>query len=276
MRKTASESKFLRAALALFLRAGRVTRYSPSRRGCTRLLKLYRKIVPEDFLIRINDFDGDIIFDVNVRGDMDINLWHFPELFEKEERKVFCSSIRPGCTVLDVGANIGFYTLLAAKRGARVFSVEADPLNAAMLRHHVEINGFSDRVTVFELAATECEKTIPLYRHPFNPGESNIIQIGEPSGMVEGRTIDSLNLPSIDICKMDIEGTEFLALMGMRRTLERSPHMKLLVEYAERFGNCESLLAYLRANFSSVKVLEASQSKSPHEVPPFCNLLAVR
>lgn len=271
-----SDSIFFRSALSLLLRAGRVTRYSPSRRGCTRLLRLYRKIIPEDFLIRIHDCDGDIMFDVNMRGDMDVNLWHFPELWEKEAREVFCASISPGCTVLDVGANIGFYTLLAAKRGARVFSVEADPLNVAMLRHHVDINGFNDRVTIFEMAATECEKAVSLYRHPFNLGETNIIQIGELSGMMAGRTIDSLNLPPIDICKMDIEGSEFLALTGMRRTLERSPHIKLLVEYAERFGNCAPLIAYLRANFESVKVLEVNETMVSEKIPPMCNLLAVR
>jgi FkbM family methyltransferase len=276
MPKTASESRFLRAALGLLLRAGRVTKYSPSQRGCTRLLKLYRNIIPEDFLIRINDIDGDIIFDVNVRGDMDVNLWHFPELYEKEEREVFCSSIIPGCTVLDVGANIGFYTLLAAKRGARVFSIEADPLNAAMLRHHVEINGFRDRVTIFEMAATESDKAVPLYRHPFNLGESNILGIGRPSGVVEGRTLDSLNLPPIDICKMDIEGAEFAALNGMQRTLERSPRMKLFVEYAERFGTSESLLACLRANFSCLKVIGVDASNAAGRIPSYCNLLAAR
>lgn len=274
--KTSIRSRFLRATLLLLLKAGRITKYSPSWRGFTRLLWLYRKIIPEDFLVRINDFDDDIIFDVNVRGDVGISLWHFPELYEKEEREIFCSSISPGRTVLDVGANIGFYTLLAAKRGARVFSVEADPLNAAMLRHHVEINGFSDRVTIFEMAATECHKAIPLYRHPFNLGESNIIQRGQQSGIVEGRTLDSLDLPPIDICKMDIEGAEFMALTGMQRTLERSPRLKLLVEYAERFGNSESLLTYLRANFSSLRVIEAGASSSPVEIPPYCNLFAVR
>ena len=237
---------------------------------------LYRKIVPGDFLVRINDFDNDLVFDVNVRGDMGLSLWHFPNLFEKEEREVFCSSVTPGCSVLDVGANIGFYTLLAAKRGARVFAIEADPLNAAMLRHHVEINGFSDRVTIFEMAATDCDRKVSLYRHPFNMGESNIIERGRPSGMVEGRTLDSLNLPSIDVCKMDIEGSELMGLRGMERTLERSPQLKLLIEYNQAFGYGDALLAYLRANFSSLRVLEATAAKATDEIPAFCNLLAVR
>jgi FkbM family methyltransferase len=178
--------------------------------------------------------------------------------------------------VLDVGAHIGFYTLLAAKRGARVFSVEADPRNAALLRHHVEINGFTDQVIVFEMAATECARTVPLYRHAFNQGESNIIQKGQPACMVQGNKLDALNLPPIDICKMDIEGAELMALRGMEQTMARSPKMKLMVEYAQHLGAGEALLEYLRTNFSSVRVIEQNEAAAPDKIPEFCNLLAQR
>jgi FkbM family methyltransferase len=270
------KSSFSRILLSFFLRPGRITKYSPSWRGVNTLLKLYRRIAPEDLFLRINDIDRDLIFDVNVRSNMGLYLWHYPELFESEVRELFCSSITPGCTVLDVGANIGFYTLLAAKRKARVFSVEADPINAAMLRHHVKINGFSDRVTVFEMAATHCLNTVALYRHPFNLGESNIIEKGAHAGMIEGRTLDSLDLPPIDICKMDIEGAELMALRGMERTMARSPHLKLIVEYAQHLGAGKGLVSYLRANFSSVQVIEQTETAASGEIPAFCNLIATR
>src|SRR5689334_19843841 len=199
-------SRLSRAALSLFLRPGRITKYTGRWKGHNTLLRLYRKYLPADLKLRVNDFDGNLKFDVNMRGTLDICLWHFPELYEREQREMFCSLISPGCTVLDVGANIGLYTLLAAKRGARVFSVEADPGNAATLRHHVEINGFRDRVTIFEMAATDAAREVWLYRHAYNPGESNIIERGMPAGTVPGKTLDSLDLPPIDICKMDIEG----------------------------------------------------------------------
>src|SRR5580765_994909 len=224
-------SRLARTALSFLLRPGRITKYTGRWKGHNTLLRLYRKYLPPDLKLRVSNFDGNLKFDVNMRGNVDICLWHFPELYEREERELFCSLIKPGYTVLDVGAHIGFYTLLAAKRGARVFSVEADPRNAAQLRHHLEINGFTDRVTVFEMAATECAKTIPLYRHAFNQGESNIIQNGRPACMVQGNKLDALNLPPSDICKMDIEGAELMALRGMEQTMSRSPKMKLMVEY---------------------------------------------
>lgn len=267
---------FTHRMFPLLLRPGRLTKYSPSWLGVNTLSKLYRRIIPEDLFMRIEDIDQDLIFDVNLRSYMGLYLWHYPKLFEKEERELFCESITPGCTVLDVGANIGFYTLLAAKRGARVFAIEADPLNAAMLRRHIEINGFDKTVQVFELAVTDCIKEVPLYRHAYNMGQSNIIENGEQSGTILAKTIDSLNLPPIDICKMDIEGSEFWALQGMEQTLARSPHIKLMVEYVRDLRMSKELLSYLRTNFSSVRVLEQNELDLSGEIPESCNLLALR
>ena len=270
------KSRLLRVAAPLLLRPVRVTKYFHSWKGYNTLLPLYRQYLPADLLTRIRDFDGGLTLDVNVRGNVGLSLWHFPDLYEEEEREIFCSAIFPGCTVLDVGANIGLYTLLAAKRGARVFAIEADPLNGTMLRHHVKINGFEDQVTIFEMAAIDSPQRVVLYRHPFNLGESNIVEKGAPSGVIEGRTIDSLKLPPIDICKMDIEGAELSALLGMKETMSRSPRMKLLVEFARHYGNADELLSFLRSNFSSVKVIEDIPSGSASEIPAFCNLLATR
>src|SRR5215470_15684241 len=187
-----ADSRLFRLLLSGFLRIGRLTKYSPSWKGYNRLQRLYQRWIPTDFRSRIYDFDGDLLLDVNVRANTDLSLWHFPNLYEPEEQHAFCSAISPGCAVLDVGANIGMYTLLAAKRGARVFSIEADPLNVVTLEHNVAINGFTERVTIFPFAVTDHNGPAPLYRHPYNLGQSNIVKEGEPAGVIEGRTIDSL------------------------------------------------------------------------------------
>lgn len=261
------------AGLAFLLRAGRVTRHLPRVKGFYKLRGFYERFLPQGFLIRTK-FDNDLVFDLDLRDNVGLFLWHFPECYEKEEIEAFCSFVTPGCTVLDVGANIGLYSLLAAKRGARVFAVEADPRNAAMLRHHVKLNGLQKQVTILEVAAAEAERTISLFRHPLNWGESNILGRGRLAGDVTGRTLDSLDLPPLDICKMDIEGAELMALLGMNRTLKRSPHLKLFVEYAESLGDSRALLDFLRKHFSAVRVLERTDAQSG--IPPFCNLLATR
>lgn len=261
--------------MRLVIRAGRITRFFPVAKGFFKLQRFYRRFVPSDFLVRTK-LEGDLLFDVYLRDDLGLYLWNYPDFYEKEEIEAFCSFIQPGSVVLDVGANFGLYTLLAAKRGARVFAVEADPQNAAMLRHNISLNGLEKQITIFEMAATEVEKTVSLYSSERNRGESNIVEKGVPAGVIQGRTIDSLDLPSLDVCKMDIEGSEFNALLGMRQTLERSPKVKLFVEYSEVFRDSAALLRYLREHFSVLSVIETPQANAWNAVPSFCNLFATR
>jgi hypothetical protein len=85
------------------LRAARVTKHLPIFKGLSALLWFYRRVATRD-LMPITDFDGDLKLEISVCETMGINLWHTPKLFEKEERRAFCSAITPGCNVLDVGA----------------------------------------------------------------------------------------------------------------------------------------------------------------------------
>lgn len=268
-------SSIARAGWTLLLKVGRITTLLRRIRGFYKLRSFYQKFLPEGFLIR-TPIDGDLVLDLDPRDNVGLYLWHYPDFFEKEEIAAFCASITKDCVVLDVGANIGLYTMLAAKRGARVFAIEADPLNAALLRHNIRLNGFEDRVTVLEMAATDVEETFPLYRTLPRVGESNIVQKGVLSGNVQGRPIDSLDLPPLAVCKMDIEGAELIALIGMQRTLERSPGLKLFVEYAEVFPNSAALLQYLRSNFSTLRIVEEPE-RDPHGyVPDYCNFFLMR
>src|SRR5216684_869726 len=215
--------------LSKVLRLGRFTKYLPYVRGLGVLRDIYEAVLPKgDLQFRVNDFDGDLRIDIDVRETIGINIWHRPKFFEKHERKLFCAAITAGSVVLDVGANVGIYTLLAAKRGARVFAIEADPQNVEPLRHHVHLNGFDDRVTIFHMAAAAKEGTVMLFRNPSNSGGSSIFRGVDPV-FVTSNTIDSLNLPPIDVCKMDIEGAEMMALLGMNATIRRSPNMKMLI-----------------------------------------------
>jgi FkbM family methyltransferase len=264
-----------RGILRLMLRAGRVTRFFPVAKGFFKLQRFYRRFLPPGFLVRTR-LDGDLLFEVDLRDDLGLYLWNYPDFYEKEEIEAFCSFIKPGTVVLDVGANFGLYTVLAAKRGARVFAIEPDPRNAAMLRYNIGLNGLEKQITIFEIAATEMERTVPLYCSEHNSGESNILEKGVLAGAIQGRTIDSLNLPSLDVCKMDIEGSEFKALLGMERTLERSPEIKLFVEYAEAFCDSRALLEFLRKNFAVLRVMEAPDSDPWSKPPSFCNIFATK
>lgn len=231
------------------IRLTRATRFLPKVRGAGRivwpLVSLYRPFIDEQRLYRISNFDGNLLLDVRPTDTIGAALWHIPQLWERHERRLFCDAIRPGCTVLDVGANIGVYTLLAAKRGAHVFAIEADPQNAAMLRHHLSINGLSAQV--FEVAASDKPGRVSLRRNPNNCGGSVVIAGSD----ITASTIDSLALPPIDVCKMDIEGSEYSALLGMPETLSRSPALTMLIE-SNPLSDQAALMALLKTHFTNI------------------------
>lgn len=264
------------------LRQGRITRHLPYVRGLGLLRSFYERVLPDgEMQLRVEDFDGDLTLEVDVRETIGINVWHRPAFFEKNERALFCAAITPGCTVLDVGANVGIYTLLAAKRGARVFAIEADPHNAERLRHHLHLNGLDENVTVLPVAVGDRAGSVRLFRDPCNSGHSNIFEGVDPVE-VPLCTIDSLNLPPIDVCKMDIEGNEVPALEGMEETIRRSPHMRMLVEYNEVLGKTGGLLEFMCAWFAPVHAIRyppfqpLGPLSASQRIPAFCNLWAQR
>jgi FkbM family methyltransferase len=251
-------------------------------RGLGVLRQVYERVLPKrDLNLRVDDFDGDLVMEVDVREIIGINVWHRPKFFEKHERDLFCSAILPGSVVLDVGANVGIYTMLAAKRGARVFAIEADPHNVEQLQRHIRLNGFEDRVKVVHMAATDKAEIVRVFRCHGNSGHSNIFE-GVDGVAVDARTIDSLDLPPIDICKMDIEGAEMMALSGMQQTIRRSPKMKLLVEYAQSLRHTEGMLEFICSRFDEVYAIRKPpfRHKGPlratDKLPSFCNLWAIR
>lgn len=253
----------------MFIRIGRISRFLPRVRGLNAALVIYRQILPVGKTYRVENFDDDLIVDVDLREGIGVNIWHNPRGYERMEREFFLSAIKEGCNVLDVGANIGMYTLLAAKRGARVFAIEADPRNAINLRRHIELNGFKGTTEVFEMAASDAASKLTLHRSSSNSGASSIYGVGE-SFTVDARTIDSLNLPAIDVCKMDIEGAELPALLGMQATLARSPNLRLLIECSSEHRESRDLVAFLRGNFRKIVVVGgADLTGAP---PVFCNL----
>ncbi len=137
------------------------------------------------------------------------------------------SYLRPGDVFIDVGANIGLYTLLAAQRvgpGGRVCSFEPVPGTAARLRQQVALNELTN-ITVEELAVSDAPGTVPIYLPPAgNSGMASLFaytdELRAPVA-VAATTLDAYThgWPAVRLVKMDIEGAEWLALQGMQQLL---------------------------------------------------------
>lgn len=171
--------------------------------------------------------------------------------YEPWTTMVFKQHLQPGLVVVDVGAHIGHYTLLAAKHvGARgfVYSFEPDPNTYSFLEKNVILNQLHDRVVLAETAVGASDGTAQLFKGRRDPLTNSIFAnegVRNDSVTCSLVTIDSYlrkhGEPSIDLMKIDVEGAEYAVLTGMRETSARSPRMKLIVEFMPsnlRFSGC--------------------------------------
>jgi FkbM family methyltransferase len=157
--------------------------------------------------------------------------------YEPYQTRLALEAVRPGDRVLDLGANLGYYTLLLARRvgpAGRVYAVEPDPGNLALLRANVARHGYAN-VTVVDKAASDRAGPARLYKSGDNQGDHRLYEGDEarPSVAVEAVRLDDV-LPGaapLALVKMDVQGAEGRALAGMRDLLERSPGVRLLLEF---------------------------------------------
>jgi FkbM family methyltransferase len=134
--------------------------------------------------------------------------------------------LMPGTAFVDIGANIGYFTLLAASlvgTAGRVMAVEPNPDNCELIVKSVRVNGFNN-VQVYPYAVAEKEQQFVLGVDGSNSGIFEVEQgIGHSGPVVQAKTLDELlkDEPRIDLIKIDIEGAEVRALMGMFQVLQR-------------------------------------------------------
>ena len=145
---------------------------------------------------------------------------------------------KPGMKVIDVGANIGYYTLLFASRvgtSGIVVSFEPEPLNCSYLRRSVDSNSFRN-VVVKEMAVSDSDGETSLQLSP--PSEpqthSTYFERQGPSISVQCATLDSifesLGRARIDILKIHVSGAEMTVLKGGLEMIEKS-HPTIITVY---------------------------------------------
>ena len=159
-------------------------------------------------------------------------LWEIPEDYpgawtglldhEPVVKEFLLTRFRPGEVFVDVGANVGAYSLRAASQGMSVHAFEPNPGNVRILRRNSEINGLT--IDLHECALGSSEGTANLSA---GGAASKISAEGELT--VPVRTLDSFHLPRVDLLKIDVEGYELEVLRGAVETLERS-HPAIMIE----------------------------------------------
>ena len=155
--------------------------------------------------------------------------------WEPEEADVLRDLLRPGMSFVDVGAHVGYMTLLAAHAvgpAGRVWAVEPAPANAALLRANLAHNGAA-HVEVIEAAASDRTGRIGLSLSPWNTGDNRAYPVPAMEQVdVAAVRLDDV-IPTdvvVDVVKVDTQGTDHRAVRGMAALLARSRPV-LLVEF---------------------------------------------
>jgi FkbM family methyltransferase len=133
--------------------------------------------------------------------------------------------VRPNTAVIDVGANVGFFTLEFASwvtEGGRVFALEPEPLNHARLQRSVALSRFKTIIETLQVAAADVTGEGRLELNPLHPGDHKLGKTGIP---VATTTIDHMlaarGWPEISLIKIDVQGAEARVLAGARETIKR-------------------------------------------------------
>lgn len=159
-------------------------------------------------------------------------------VYEKYETELFKRIVNNGMVVVDIGANVGYYTLLAAKlvgNEGKVFAFEPEPDNYNLLRKNVEANNCKNVVTIRKAVFSSSGK-IRLFLDKNNLGAHSLSERNvnkRDSIMVEAISMDDYfkNGLKIDIVKVDIQGSEMHVLEGMADTIHHNDELQMIVEF---------------------------------------------
>ena len=153
--------------------------------------------------------------ELDTREFVDNGLWFHPHLYDREERAFVRSHAKPG-VFLDVGANIGFWSLYLAHEftGSKIISVEANPNTARIFRKNVMLNGY-DNVELIELGVGPVPGSFDLFLNTTgNRGGDSFVSDGSRSHKVsvDVRRLSDLiaerGIEEIEFMKIDVEGME--------------------------------------------------------------------
>jgi FkbM family methyltransferase len=187
----------------------------------------------------------------------------------------FARHLMPGMTVIDVGANFGYYTLLfgdAVGETGRVIAVEPNPDAVALLAETVLLNGHATRTRIVPHALGAAAGPAWLYAPDGEPKNATLVDRADlPGGRsteVSTFTLDevALELPKIDLVKIDAEGGEIGIVAGMRQLIARDKPCIVLEFNAARYPDPVQFLDCLLASYQDVQEIALDGTLLPLDV----------
>jgi FkbM family methyltransferase len=170
--------------------------------------------------------------------------------------KFMLDHLKPGSTFLDIGANIGYFSLLAAVTGgARVVSFEPQRTVADLLQQSVAHNRIGDSARVERRALSNAPATMRMTSCPGNTGHSRLADNDDKGAQPYPVPVAALDewlagnpVGPVSVCKIDTEGAELRVLQGMPQLLDRDGPaivIEIIDDFLAKFGGSGSMLLEL-------------------------------
>jgi len=233
-----------------------------------RVLRAPLALIPDGMTVRI--LQGPLRGKKWIAGSSDHGCWLGSYEHAKQAR--LNDRLKRGGVMWDIGANVGFYTLLASHRAGptgRVVAFEPLPENLVYLRRHLGMNGCRN-VLVLDLAVSDHDGA-SLFKRGGSSSSGGIAEGGDVPVTVAAldHLWESGQIGSPDMIKMDIEGAEYQALQGATKVLAScAPVIFLATHGARVHKDCCDLL--LRAGYKLESLLPGVSIQTSNE------LIAVR
>lgn len=213
-----------------YLSKSKAIKYSNVFRPLRRLNKFLIGIIKSDYAVVLGHkmFLGKDSLRLSTRG-----------VYEPFITKMLQDEIKEGDTVLDLGANIGYHTLLFARQvgeRGKVYAFEPDPINFQLLKKNVEVNGYKN-VIMEQKAVSNKSGFMKLYQDKDSTTSHSLRRNDSCSNIfntVEVIRLDEyLGSEKVNFIKIDVEGAEHHALEGMGSLLKNP--MKIMAEFSPSF-----------------------------------------
>ncbi|MBN4073778.1 MAG: hypothetical protein COC05_04060 [Gammaproteobacteria bacterium] len=230
-------SEKIRSELSVFLRL--INCLNPTSHGRHWIESLAKKwrMVPQDGIYKLQ---CGIMMELHMDDFIERSVYF--DSFEFLYRRVLLRYLKPGGIFIDIGANVGYYTLIANHEvgsNGRVLSFEPNPDTLEKLKRNISLNS-AMQVEVFEMALSDADSEVTLFcPNDETHGCASMVNQGWDDASIHkvmARRLDDVlpqEIDHIDLIKMDVEGAELKVVRGARRTISKY-RPTILLELSEK------------------------------------------
>lgn len=251
-------------------------------RGRTRVASLLNSLLmPPGGYIRSRLANG-ILMELDLTDRLQMRI-HYLGAYEPVESALILEGLPAGGVFVDIGANVGTHTLVAARHlgeAGRVYAFEPFPPNVERLKRNIDLNGLKNTEVVAVALSDVSGGVAPMATRFTRSGNATLADRSDAAQVIEVPVMrfddwaSDKRLERIDVLKIDVEGAEERVLRGMSSTLQRLEIGRILFEVnpvmLEKLGSSQDSLAghMISLGYELTEVLPGGGVRPFEGVPP--------